>query len=92
MLLKVLRILEAILIGVILIVTIVKYGALTKGHVCYYVTQDTDKIVFTGDTLFLGGCGRFFEGTAEQMYEALVNKLGKLPPDTKVSSKHSTFN
>jgi len=44
--------------------------------------------VFTGDTLFLGGCGRFFEGTAEQMYEALVNILGKLPPDTKVFCGH----
>ena len=28
--------------------------------------------MFTGDTLFLGGCGRFFEGSAEQMTEALV--------------------
>ena len=27
------------------------------------VFQDEDKAVFTGDTLFLGGCGRFFEGT-----------------------------
>ena len=56
----------------------------TTGHICYYVTKNTDKAVFTGDTLFLGGCGRFFEGTAPQMYEALVKKLGTLPGETKV--------
>jgi hydroxyacylglutathione hydrolase len=44
--------------------------------------------VFTGDTLFLGGCGRFFEGTAEQMYSALVEKLSKLDDDTKVFCGH----
>ena len=59
----------------------------TTGHVCYYVTQDTDRIVFTGDTLFIGGCGRFFEGTAEMMYSAM-EKLGSLPPDTKVYCGH----
>ncbi len=34
------------------------------GHICYYVTcaESGEKLVFTGDTLFLGGCGRFFEG------------------------------
>ena len=56
----------------------------TTGHICYYVTHGEERVVFTGDTLFLGGCGRFFEGTAEQMHEALVNILGVLPPDTKV--------
>jgi len=62
----------------------------TTGHICYYVTdQDTnEKVVFTGDTLFLGGCGRFFEGTAEQMYTALIEKLGSLPPETKVFCGH----
>jgi len=38
--------------------------------------------VFTGDTLFISGCGRFFEGTAEQMYHALINILSKLPEAT----------
>ena len=37
---------------------------------------------FLGDTLFIAGCGRFFEGTAPQMYEALIDKLGSLPDDT----------
>ena len=34
------------------------------------------------------GCGRFFEGTALQMYDALVNKLGSLPDDTLVFCGH----
>lgn len=37
---------------------------------------------FLGDTLFAGGCGRFFEGTKEQMYRALVEVLQKLPGNT----------
>lgn len=41
-----------------------------------------------GDTLFLGGCGRFFEGTAEQMYSALIGKLSALPDDTLVYCGH----
>ena len=36
----------------------------------------------TGDTLFQGGCGRFFEGTADQMYRALIEILGALPDNT----------
>ncbi|CAO1391413.1 unnamed protein product [Diamesa tonsa] len=61
----------------------------TTGHICYYVQAPSgDKVVFTGDTLFLGGCGRFFEGTAEQMYEALIGKLAKLPDETKVFCGH----
>lgn len=38
--------------------------------------------MFVGDTLFLGGCGRFFEGTPTQMYNALCNILGKMPSAT----------
>ncbi|XP_043492722.1 hydroxyacylglutathione hydrolase, mitochondrial isoform X1 [Polistes fuscatus] len=61
----------------------------TTGHICYYVTGEGDTpAVFTGDTLFVGGCGRFFEGTAEQMYKALIEVLGKLPDETKVYCGH----
>lgn len=35
-----------------------------------------------GDTLFVAGCGKFFEGTAEQMHRALIDVLGRLPPET----------
>ncbi|CAH1954292.1 unnamed protein product [Acanthoscelides obtectus] len=40
------------------------------------------------DTLFIAGCGKFFEGTAEQMYSALVEKLGGLPDNTRVFCGH----
>lgn len=36
----------------------------------------------TGDTLFVAGCGKFYEGTADEMYKALLEVLGRLPPDT----------
>lgn len=61
-----------------------------QGHICYFVqTAAKDyKAVFTGDTLFLSGCGRFFEGTAEQMYSALIEKLSALPDETDVFCGH----
>lgn len=61
-----------------------------QGHICYFVQTPTKdyKAVFTGDTLFLGGCGRFFEGTAEQMYSALIEKLSVLPDETDVFCGH----
>jgi len=55
----------------------------TQDSICYYV-QDISrgqKGVFTGDTLFVAGSGRFFEGTAEEMHSAL-SYLGTLPEET----------
>ena len=43
--------------------------------------------VFTGDTLFIAGCGRFFEGTGAEMHAAL-SYLGTLPDDTLVYNGH----
>ncbi|XP_032677463.1 hydroxyacylglutathione hydrolase, mitochondrial-like isoform X3 [Odontomachus brunneus] len=61
----------------------------TRGHICYYVTgEGHPPSVFTGDTLFAGGCGRFFEGTADQMYKALIEVLGSLPEETEVYCGH----
>uniref|UniRef100_A0A803W9B7 Hydroxyacylglutathione hydrolase n=1 Tax=Ficedula albicollis TaxID=59894 RepID=A0A803W9B7_FICAL len=63
----------------------------TSGHICYYVTKPNSSeppAVFTGDTLFVGGCGQFFEGTAEQMHTNLTQILGTLPEDTKVFCGH----
>ena len=57
----------------------------TKGHVAYYFEKQ--KIVFSGDTLFSLGCGRVFEGTFDEMFNSL-NKLKKLPPETKVYCGH----
>ena len=61
----------------------------TRGHICYYVTSDEpDRVVFTGDTLFIAGCGRFFEGSAEQMDQNLNVTLGSLPAETRVYCGH----
>ncbi|XP_053668398.1 hydroxyacylglutathione hydrolase, mitochondrial [Anopheles marshallii] len=60
----------------------------TKSHICYFVEGEQERAVFTGDTLFLAGCGRFFEGTPIQMYDALIGKLSQLPDDTKVYCGH----
>ncbi|GIX84215.1 hydroxyacylglutathione hydrolase, mitochondrial [Caerostris darwini] len=62
----------------------------TRGHICYFVEDESGgpPAVFTGDTLFSAGCGKFFEGTAEQMYEALVKILGNLPDSTRVYCGH----
>ena len=57
----------------------------TRGHVCFYLPAA--RAVFTGDTLFLGGCGRFFEGGAETMHASLA-RLAALPPDTRVFCGH----
>lgn len=63
----------------------------TQDSICYYVTDTTHKSqpgrVFTGDTLFIAGCGRFFEGTGEEMNAAL-SYLGTLPNETIVQNGH----
>lgn len=38
--------------------------------------------------MFVAGCGKFYEGTADEMYKALLEVLGRLPPDTKVYCGH----
>ncbi|XP_054792510.1 hydroxyacylglutathione hydrolase cytoplasmic-like [Prosopis cineraria] len=62
----------------------------TKGHISYYVTGRGDEhpAVFTGDALFIAGCGKFFEGTAEQMHQSLCVTLGSLPKPTRVYCGH----
>ncbi|KAJ2811920.1 Cytoplasmic glyoxalase II [Coemansia furcata] len=60
----------------------------TTSSICYYVQDKDERLVFTGDTLFVGGCGRLFEGTPKDMHESLNGKLAKLPGDTKVYAGH----
>jgi len=55
----------------------------TKGHLCYY----GHGALFCGDTLFTGGCGRLFEGTAAQMYDSL-QQIAALPDDTQIYCAH----
>jgi hydroxyacylglutathione hydrolase len=58
----------------------------TAGHIAY-VHRGADPVVFCGDTLFACGCGRLFEGTAEQMSASLA-KLARLPGPTRVYCAH----
>jgi hydroxyacylglutathione hydrolase len=58
----------------------------TRGHIAYYGT-DPFALVFCGDTLFSCGCGRIFEGSAQQMYQSL-QKLSRLPEDTNIYCTH----
>ena len=55
----------------------------TLGHISYYSAP----YLFCGDTMFSGGCGRLFEGTAEQMYQSF-QKLNALPEETLVCCAH----
>jgi hydroxyacylglutathione hydrolase len=63
----------------------------TQDSICYYMvdssTTPVQRAVFTGDTLFIGGCGKFFEGTPQEMQSAL-SKLASLPEDTLVYPGH----
>ncbi|KAG8792411.1 Cytoplasmic glyoxalase II [Ceratobasidium sp. 428] len=62
----------------------------TQDSICYYVedkSRPEERGVFTGDTLFIAGCGRFFEGTAAEMHKAL-SYLGSLPGETVVYNGH----
>jgi hydroxyacylglutathione hydrolase len=58
------------------------------GHTLGAVAFVIGDAVFTGDTLFVAGCGRLFEGTPAMMHESLSHKLGRLPPETRVYCGH----
>lgn len=60
----------------------------TAGHIAWYCpTLGAQPALFCGDTLFSGGCGRLFEGTAEQMHASLA-QLAALPGNTQVFCAH----
>jgi hydroxyacylglutathione hydrolase len=58
------------------------------GHTLGAVAYLIEDAVFTGDTLFVAGCGRLFEGSAAQMYDSLNTKLGGLADSTRVYCGH----
>lgn len=81
---------------------VIELSGHTAGHIAYFAndgfTSDSlvndnftnitiEPALFCGDTLFSGGCGRLFEGTAEQMLHSLT-KLTNLPESTKVYCAH----
>lgn len=60
----------------------------TAGHVAYFLPDaQPSPVLFCGDTLFSGGCGRLFEGTAAQMLTSL-DVLAALPASTQVCCAH----
>jgi hydroxyacylglutathione hydrolase len=63
----------------------------TKGSICYEVRvvgEASLPALFTGDALFIGGCGALFEGSAAVMYSQLGRLFGALPPDTLLFAGH----
>jgi hydroxyacylglutathione hydrolase len=59
----------------------------TLDHVAFVTAVDGTPCLFSGDTLFSGGCGRLFEGSAEQMHNSL-GKFKALPDNTKIYCAH----
>ncbi|KAJ9614827.1 Cytoplasmic glyoxalase II [Knufia peltigerae] len=62
----------------------------TQDSICWFMEDEAtdERVVFTGDTLFIGGCGKFFEGSGAQMNRALNEVLAALPDDTRVYPGH----
>jgi hydroxyacylglutathione hydrolase len=57
----------------------------TAGHIAYYFEEEG--MIFVGDTMFAMGCGRLFEGTAEQMY-ANMRRIAGLPGEVRIYCGH----
>lgn len=71
-----------------LIFNVLEVPGHTAGHIAYYCENiDGQPLVFCGDTLFSGGCGRLFEGTPAQMLNSL-EQLSRLPEATRVCCTH----
>mmetsp|Transcript_127625 Transcript_127625/g.272109 ORF Transcript_127625/g.272109 Transcript_127625/m.272109 type:complete len:256 (-) Transcript_127625:246-1013(-) len=62
----------------------------TRGSISYYCTEEGKPggLVFTGDTMFVGGCGRIFECTPADLHRSLTEVLGSLPKETEVYVGH----
>lgn len=68
--------------------TVIDVPGHTAGHIAYYCADmDGEPLLFCGDTLFSGGCGRLFEGTPAQMLDSL-DQLAALPGNTRVCCTH----
>ncbi|GME76626.1 unnamed protein product [Ambrosiozyma monospora] len=80
---------EVIQLGANVEITALHTPCHTQDSICYFAKdKKTGQMgVFTGDTLFISGCGRFFEGTAPEMIKAL-GTLMKLPDKTVVYDGH----
>ena len=72
--------------GIDLLLSVFDIPGHTVGHIAFY-TMPPEPLLFCGDTLFAAGCGRLFEGTAEQMWTSL-SKLAALDQNTLVYCGH----
>ena len=68
-----------------IVAEVLEVPAHTAGHIAYHLHREG--VIFVGDTLFAMGCGRLFEGSADQMY-ANLQRLAGLPDDTTVYCAH----
>jgi hydroxyacylglutathione hydrolase len=75
---------DSVMLGPI-VAQVLEVPAHTAGHIAYHLASE--ELIFVGDTLFAMGCGRLFEGTAEQMHSNL-QRLARLPPETRVYCAH----
>ncbi len=64
---------------------VLEMPAHTAGHIAYHLASE--RTIFVGDILFAMGCGRLFEGNAEQMH-ANMQRLAQFPPETQVYCAH----
>ena len=60
---------------------------LTEGHINGHLCYLFEDFLFSGDTLFAGGCGYLFDGPPKKMHVSL-QRLAELPPETKVCCAH----
>ena len=67
------------------VVTVIETPGHTLGHIVYFFPKSN--ALFCGDTLFSMGCGRLFEGTADQMWHSL-QKIKDLPKETQIYCTH----
>ncbi|BCG62762.1 MAG: hydroxyacylglutathione hydrolase [Methyloprofundus sp.] len=66
-------------------IQVIECSGHTTGHIAFYIAAAD--ALFCGDTLFAMGCGRLFEGSAEQMWQSL-SKFTTLPSETKIYCAH----
>jgi hydroxyacylglutathione hydrolase len=67
--------------------TVIDVPGHTAGHIAFWCAADPAPLLFCGDTLFSGGCGRLFEGTPAKMLRSLT-VLADLPGNTRVCCGH----
>ena len=60
---------------------------LTEGHLDNHVSYVFDDLLFCGDALFAGGCGRLFDGPAAKMFDSLL-RMAELDGSTRVCCGH----